>query len=67
MEIFWLIFLVILAALGFVVYFLPSIIAELRKHPQGMPILVVNLFFGWTLIGWVVALAWSFSAQKRSA
>jgi hypothetical protein len=48
-------------------YFLPSIIAELWKHPQGMPILVVNLFFGRTLIGWVVALAWSFSAQKRSA
>lgn len=24
-----------------------------------MPIFLVNLFLGWTLIGWVVALAWA--------
>ena len=50
-----------LAVIG-VVYFLPSIIAARRYHPNGAPIYVVNLFLGWTLIGWVIALAWSLTA-----
>jgi hypothetical protein len=46
-------------------YFSPTIISALRNHPQGGPIAIVNLFLGWTLVGWVVALAWSVSAMKR--
>jgi len=34
-------------------------IARRRNHPQKNPILIVNIFLGWTLIGWVAALAWS--------
>lgn len=51
--------------LGFLVlaalYFIPSIVAVMRRHPQIAPIIIVNIFLGWTLIGFVVALAWSFS------
>jgi len=39
------------------VYFLPSILG--KKHKNFSSIFVINLFFGWTLIGWVVALAWA--------
>lgn len=47
--------------LGFaaVLYFLPCVVAGARGHPSGAAIMVVNVFFGWTLIGWVVALAWA--------
>ncbi|AAR89706.1 hypothetical protein PBI_U2_67 [Mycobacterium phage U2] len=39
------------------VYLLPTLVATVRKsHLQG-PVTVVNLFLGWTFIGWVVALA----------
>ncbi|HUG08892.1 MAG TPA: superinfection immunity protein [Acidimicrobiia bacterium] len=38
-----------------VLYFLPSIIA--RKKHNANSVFVVNLFLGWTLIGWIVALA----------
>jgi len=31
-------------------YFLPSVIAQKRKHPQAVPIKIINTFFGWTLI-----------------
>jgi hypothetical protein len=55
----------ILVGTGF--YFLPVVIAGARHHHQVAPILIVNLFFGWTFIGWVAALAWSFSAQKKTA
>lgn len=49
------------------VYLLPSIVAALRGHRNGAPVFVVNLFLGWTLIGWVVALAWSLMADQEPA
>ncbi len=38
-------------------YFIPAIVAVIRKVPNIGSVIVVNLFLGWTLIGWVVALA----------
>lgn len=40
-------------------YFLPTIIAGCRSMPNTMAIFLLNLFLGWTLIGWVAALVWS--------
>lgn len=51
-----------LLIIGLLVYFIPCFVAAYRNHPNGAPIAVVNLFLGWTLIGWVVALAWSVKA-----
>lgn len=39
------------------VYFAPTIVAVARKVPNGGSVAVINLFLGWTLIGWVIALA----------
>lgn len=47
-----------------VLYMLPALIAALRKHRQQNPIFILNLFFGWTLIGWVGCLAWSASSTQ---
>jgi hypothetical protein len=48
-------------------YMTPAATAFSRRHPQKDTIRAVNLFFGWTVIGWLVALIWSFSAGDRSA
>jgi len=40
-------------------YFLPTVIALVRGHLSGFAIFLLNLFFGWTLIGWLIALIWS--------
>ncbi len=40
-------------------YFLPSIVAKSRKKVNTGSIFVLNLFLGWTLLGWVVALVWA--------
>lgn len=37
-------------------YFLPTIIAG--KNKQGS-VFVLNLFLGWTIIGWLIALIWA--------
>ena len=38
-------------------YFVPSILALLRAVPNRGSVVVVNLFLGWTLLGWVASLA----------
>jgi hypothetical protein len=51
---------ILLAAL----YFLPTIVALLRRKKQGgVTILFVNLLFGWTIIGWIIAMAWAGSGK----
>ena len=40
-----------------VAYFIPTIVAFARKVPNTVSIAVVNVFLGWTMVGWVVALA----------
>ena len=44
---------------GFVMYFLPSIIAFARSKRDTAAVVLLNFFLGWTLIGWVVALVWA--------
>ena len=50
--------LLFLLIMGFV-YFLPTIVACSRNHTNALAIFILNLFLGWTLIGWVVALIWA--------
>ncbi len=45
-------------------YFLPSIIAYSRKHRNAGAITVLNLFLGWTLIGWIIAIVWSATSTR---
>jgi Superinfection immunity protein/Protein of unknown function (DUF2510) len=55
----WLAAVVVLLAfvLAVGIYFLPFVIGEIRGVPHVGSIFVINLFFGWSVIGWVVALA----------
>ena len=53
------IFLIIL-----IIYFIPSWNAYKNKSASFNQILVLNIFLGWTLIGWVGALIWSM--QKKT-
>jgi Superinfection immunity protein len=38
-------------------YWAPSIVGKVRHVPNLGSVVTINLFAGWTLIGWVVALA----------
>lgn len=50
---------IIVGVLVLFIYFLPTIIAYKRKLENQQKILWVNLLFGATAIGWVLALSWS--------
>ena len=47
----------ILIVAGIIVYWVPSIMAAVRRVPNTGSVVVINLFLGWTVVGWVVALA----------
>lgn len=46
-------------------YFLPSCVALARKHSNAVPIVLVNTVFGVTVVGWMVALIWSFTDNTK--
>lgn len=51
-----------------VAYFVPAVIAVLRKHPRQSTIVLVNLVLGWTVVGWGWALAVAvFGMRPREA
>jgi hypothetical protein len=45
-------------------YFLPTLIAANRGH-QITGILLLNLLFGWTAIGWIALLLWALLTAPR--
>jgi hypothetical protein len=52
-----------------VVYLVPAMEADARNHEHALAITLVNVFLGWTLVGWFAALhaAHSVSGEKRIA
>ena len=50
-------------SLGTLIYFFPALIGKHSNNAQA--ILILNLFLGWTLVGWVVALVWA-AAKPRA-
>lgn len=47
------------------VYFLPSIVAGSRHTINTGAVIVINLLLGWSLIGWVIALAMAAGGVTR--
>jgi len=36
-----------------------------RSHHNAATIFLLNLFLGWTFLGWVIALVWSATAVQK--
>jgi hypothetical protein len=45
-----------------ILYFLPAIIGRDKSDATG--IFLLNLFLGWTLIGWVAAFIWAIASES---
>ena len=60
--------LVIIAALTCVpvaLYLLPTIVALLRRADNLGAVLTINLFTGWTIVGWITAMASACTSRRR--
>jgi hypothetical protein len=43
-------------------YWLPTIVAVVRRTPSALGVAALNFFLGWTVIGWIVALVIALAA-----
>lgn len=57
----------IFAAMALFCYFLPTVIAAAKGRVNCFAIFVLNLFVGWTLIGWIGTLIWALTEGRRSS
>lgn len=49
--------------IGFMLYFLPTMIAIARKHRDRLVIFILNFFLGWSIFGWIIALILALSKK----
>lgn len=54
----------ILIGCVFALYFLPAILAWNQR--DFWSVTAINFFLGWTLVGWVVALAWALKGEQQT-
>ena len=47
------------------IYFVPTIVAIIRRTKNLAAIIVLNIFVGWTFLGWVGSLVWAIVAEKK--
>lgn len=52
--------------LVFALYFLPLLIASLRRATLWLYVALINLLLGWTVIGWIVAFLMAILSQSQS-
>jgi hypothetical protein len=66
MELFGqILFLTMVSLLCAVVYFAPILIASARRVTGIGAVVVINVFLGWTLLGWVAALAMAIGMKRE--
>lgn len=58
---------VILIILMLLLYFVPTFVARAREHHNYGAIVALNIFLGWTFIGWVASLVWALTATKAAS
>ena len=48
------------------IYFLPTLVGCVRAKADGMfGVVMVNLFLGWTVLGWLSAFVWACSGRTE--
>ena len=48
-------------------YFWPTAVALNKKRANTGAVFMLNLFLGWTLIGWIVALVWAMTDDGKKS
>ena len=57
---------IIVSFVGIIIYFIPTIIAFKRKQLNKIKIFLFNLFFGWTVVLWIIALVLACESTNKN-
>jgi len=66
METSFLFFILLTAIFSLGFYLIPTFLAFSRNHDSKIWVAILNIFLGWTLLGWFFALVWAAFGQKKS-
>ena len=58
--------LLVALAVGALIYIVPAVLAFHNRKRNAIAIAALNLFLGWTLVGWVAALVWALTVEDTS-
>jgi len=53
--------LTVLGLLVALIYIIPTLVAFNRGHRNRWVIMIINIVFGATLLGWLIAIIWAFN------
>ena len=56
--------ILILVVAALILYFLQSVIAYGNRNPDRNSVFIINLWLGWTIIGWITAFGWAFDRRR---
>lgn len=54
------------SVLGLLLYFAPSIVAACRNHHKMETLILLNLCFGWTGLGWFALMVWAWFGTGKA-
>ena len=58
---------VLMAFISLAIYFIPIIIAYVRRHNNFTTICLLTVFTGWTFLGWLASLLWALNSDVETA
>lgn len=47
------------------IYFIPVIIAYIRRHNNILAITILTIFLGWTFFGWLAGVLWALNSDIK--
>ena len=59
------VFVAMIPVWAILIYFLPSVAAIYGGQPNLSSIFFMNLLFGWTIAGWILALSWTLRGSAK--
>lgn len=59
------ILLIIFFIIGLFLYFIPAFVGRNKRDSMGITLL--NLFLGWSVLGWIGALIWAVTSERKDA
>jgi len=59
------ILIIIFFIVGLFLYFIPAFIGRNKRDSMGITLL--NIFLGWSVLGWIGALIWAITSERKDA
>jgi len=57
--------LVFVIVFGLLLYFIPAFVGRNKRDSLGITLL--NIFLGWSVLGWIGALIWAITSKRKDA